>query len=468
MTGPTRQGRASPDVAAGGVRGRRTLVAASLALPVLVGAAPADAQQPAPPASGGEPSADSTAAADSVPEPDSAAARRERPANSHPFDGWDAVALPFRVATFPLDLLGDGIHLLLDAAADPSVETPGLVRAYRDVRRWGLRPDVGSLGPRSGPAAELTFDRFEPLYLRSGISWREYQAHEAGLRWSDSTGVVEVAGGFDRDTEPHFWGIGADSPAAAETSYLRDRVYGRVAGTLGTPGPVELALGAGYEENRVDRGFDDAVPALQDRFAPEALFGLGPEKTRFFRGRLSAELDMVEMDGLSKRGFGLEVASSLYRGAGPTEADFHRFRGSARAFLPVSRRHIVAFRVASEVNRPDSGRGVPFFYLAELGGDPGGRAYSNQRFRSRDMVALTAEWRYEVWRELLDRMRLEGFVFADEGAVARRLDEVSSSDWRPSFGGGLRLVSPGGEVGRVYWATGEEGSRVALDVGASF
>lgn len=39
-------------------------------------------------------------------------------------------------------------------------------------------------------------------------------------------------------------------------------------------------------------------------------------------------------------------------------------------------------------------------------------------------------------------MRLEGFLFGDEGAVARRLDEVSTSDWRPSFGAGLRLVRP--------------------------
>lgn len=155
-------------------------------------------------------------------------------------------------------------------------------------------PGVGSLGPRSGPAAELTLDRFEPLHLRTGFSWREYQEHEAGLRWSGATGAVEVAGGFDRDAEPHFWGIGADSHESNTTSYLRDRVHGRVGGTLRTP----------------------------------------------------------------------------------------------------------------------------------------------------DMASLSAEWRYEIWRELHDRMRLEGFVFGDEGAVARRLDEVASSDWRPSFGAGLRLVGP--------------------------
>lgn len=144
-------------------------------------------------------------------------------------------------------------------------------------------------------------------------------------------------------------------------------------------------------------------PALQDRFPPERLVGIGPEKTRFFRGGLSAELDRVGMDGLSKEGVvGAGLQTALYRGAGPTEADFHRVRGSARAFLPVSDRHVVAVRAVSEINRPDSGRGVPFFHLAELGGDPGGRAYANQRFRAPDMAAFTAEWRYEVWRELLD------------------------------------------------------------------
>ena len=427
---------------------------------------PARAQQPAdsvpdPGPRGGGPEVPVRAAMGGT-----SSAERRRPPNSHPFDGWDAVALPFRVATFPLNLLGDGIHLLLDAVTGPAVETPVPVRVYRDVKRWGLRPGLVSLGPRSGPAARLTLDRFSPLYLRSAASLREYQAHEAGLRWSGPAGGLEIAGGFDRDAEPHFWGVGPDSRASAETSFLLDRVYGRVRGILRPPGPVEVGLRAGYEENRVDRGFDGSVPALQDRFSAGSLFGAGP-KTRFFIAGLDLALDRVEMDGLSKRGLGVRLASSLYRGAGPTEAEFHRIRGSARAFLPVSRRHVVALRAASEVNRADSGRGVPFCHLAEQGGEAGGRAYQDDRFSASDMVALTAEWRYEVWRELQDRMRVEGFVFADEGAVKRRLDEIASSDWRPSFGAGLRLVSRTGEVAHVYWATGEEGSRVQVDVGTS-
>ncbi|MFW6192182.1 MAG: hypothetical protein ACOC83_01740, partial [Gemmatimonadota bacterium] len=334
-----------------GGRRRIVFVLLALALWAASAASPARAQRAGPPPAAAVQPADTTDETSGASASDPAVSR-DRPANEHPFDGWDAVALPFRVATFPVDLLGDGIHLLLDATMGPSVAPPPPVRLYRRVTRWGLRPEVGSLGPRSGPAAELVLDRLEPFRLRTAFSWREYQTHEAGLRWSGSRGGVEIVGGFDRDAELHFWGVGADSRRADEASYLRDRVYGGVEGTLRPPGPVEVGVGLGYEENRLDRGFDGTVPAVIDRFTPESLYGLG-SKTRFFRASLAADLDRVAMDGLSKRGFGLSLRSSVYVGAGPTRADFHRVRGTGRAFLPLSGRHLVALRAAAEVNRSD-------------------------------------------------------------------------------------------------------------------
>jgi outer membrane protein assembly factor BamA len=72
------------------------------------------------------------------------------------------------------------------------------------------------------------------------------------------------------------------------------------------------------------------------------------------------------------------------------------------------------------------------------------------------------EWRYEIWRELQERSRVETFLFLDEGAVADELSRVSLPDFRSSFGVGFRVVSGQGLSSVVYVAFGAEGVRPAV------
>ena len=60
--------------------------------------------------------------------------------------------------------------------------------------------------------------------------------------------------------------------------------------------------------------------------------------------------------------------------------------------------------------RSVSGQGVPFYHLASLGSERGGRAYHQLRFRDLAMAAFMLEWRWEVWRELHERSRIEDLL----------------------------------------------------------
>ncbi len=75
------------------------------------------------------------------------------------------------------------------------------------------------------------------------------------------------------------------------------------------------------------------------------------------------------------------------------------------------------------------------------------------------MIGLMTEWRYEVWRELHERGRVESFLLMDTGTVGRKFSRMSLSDLRWSFGFGARLVW-GAEV---RWlgalAFGKDGAR---------
>lgn len=401
--------------------------------------------------------------------PDSAARIRaalERPPGDPPFEAVDVVALPFRVATFPLVLLGEGLGFVLDVATRPG-PAPFYMVAYRDMVEWGVRPGVTSIGPRSGTALQVDFDRYEPFFVRTAVSVRGSQEHRAGFRWGDASRGLEVSGGFHRDAEPRFWGLGADSREADQTSFRHDRVHGRAFGHLQAASWLLLRAEAGYEENRVEDGFDDNSLPLDELFPPETLFGFG-EETRFVRTGLSAVLDFTRRTGFQRRGLSLTLGGDLYRGLGSTRADFHRWRGSAEGYLPLNGLQSLALWVGVESNRGDSGPGVPFTHLATLGDGPGGRGYPEGRFRSRDLAAAAAEWRYEVWRELQERFRLEAFLFFEEGTAVRDLTTLSSSDLRPSYGVGLRLVDREGLVGRAYVADGDESPRFQLDLTAEF
>lgn len=418
---------------------------------------------------------DTAAGADSTPEAavsvDSAAALRaalDRPPGRPGFDALEAAALPFRVATFPLRLAVLGVGELAELAAGPGPRA-FYVRAYRDLVAWGLEPGVGSLGPRSGPALELELSRWRPFFLETGISLRGSQGHRAGLRFGGEGGspALEAAFGFQRYAEPHFWGLGPGTSEDAVSDYLHDRVFADlVAGAELLPW-LRLEARGGWEDNRVDRGFDGSETDLQDRFDPASLFG-ADERTEFLRGGVGAAVDLASRETFRRRGLVLEARATQFLGVGGTRSDFHRIEARAAGFVPLNGVQTLALHGGVEANRPDAGRGVPFTHTASLGDDLGGRGYQEDRFRAREAAYLGAEWRFLVWRELRDRQQLEGFVFFEEGVVASELGAVSSSDWRPSWGGGLRFEDRGGVLLEAYLAGGEEGGRLQVETGVSF
>lgn len=491
--------------ARGGAPGGGARAAAPLALAVLVAlAAPARAQEPdtppdstaagqgaaRPPATGGPVSVDS---ADAI--------RRSltRPPARPRFDGVDAVALPFRVAFFPLQLVGSGLAELIGIASE--IEPPGgLAALFRPMAEWGLVPGIGPIGPRSGVGLQLRLVRFDPFFLETGVSVRGSQRHRAGLLFgardpvpppgSEEIGLMPLAGegppggipgavappapgptgerlpsshleaayGFERHGHVLFWGAGPESLEGDRSDFQWDRQAAEVSGGARL-GSAWVGGGAAFEDNRVDRGFDDGLPDVQDRFGAALPFGVA-ERTEYARFDGRGALDLTHTRGFQRRGVFLAAGASLYRGVDGTESDFHRLDGRAHGYLPLNLRQQLAVQGIVKVTRSDGGAGVPFTHLAGLGDREGGRAYDDGRFRDLDMAAVMAEFRWEVWRELHHLSRVESFLFLDLGGVAPRLGELDGEDLRESYGFGFRYVA-GHRLGVLgYLAFGDEGTRV--------
>jgi hypothetical protein len=428
------------------------------------GRTPPPALMPGP---GGSASADSVAEA--LARADSARAALVQPPGSYGgVRASDLVKVPFQLfgATLALGAAAAGGTYMLarELVLDP-------VDEVRDnLREYGLDTRVSTFGTRSWPGIVLRYDGLEPFYAEAGYSLRQYEHYEAGLELGDDANGASVMGRFRRMREPHFWGVGPDSPDEDRSDFAQDA---GVAGASAwwTPGgsPLRLSGGAAYENNRVfGHGWDSKRPDINEVFSPSSLFGL-EERTEFVRVDGGARLDGTHLTALQQRGWTVEGAWQYYDGIRDTDASFHRIAGDARAFVPASDRQLFALRLLAEDHVGEKGRGVPFTHLAYLGDDHGLRGYSGRRFRDEALLAAQLEWRYQVyWHPGFPDKAVEGFVFTDAGTVGSSLGAIRWDDVRYTPGIGLRYVHAGEGKAEAFLAHGGGRWRVGAAFGRTF
>ncbi|MEX2467840.1 MAG: BamA/TamA family outer membrane protein [Gemmatimonadota bacterium] len=398
--------------------------------------------------------------------PDSADVIRaglERPDRRHRTTLGDVVAVPFKLVGVPLSLAFDGLVGAADLALGGDAPSP-LAGLYRSLLDACFRPSATTdLGPRSGLALVLAYEGLGPVRIESGASVRGslrqvVQVGGVSERWAGG-----VAVSFQRSEEEHFWGRGLDTPVTAQSDFRRDRTAAEGEVSY-RPSPWStLALVAGIERTQVGRGGDEERPDLQDSFDTGSLFGAAGA-TRFVVTGLSSRVDRTRWEELQVRGFVASVEVERYTGIGGTAADFTLIEGAAGVFLPVSLRHALLLSGRTELRR-GTGDGVPFTHLATLGGSRSLRAFEWGRFQDRDLLALAAEWRFEIWRDLRERGRLEGFTFWEAGGVARNLNALPGM--RHSYGVGLLLAWNLEVMGRAWIAHGDEGTRISASLASA-
>jgi hypothetical protein len=390
--------------------------------------------------------------------PDSADVIRssfERPPAVPEIDAVDWAAMPFRALFAPLVILGKLNVELAGFAA--KILQPQEISIFDRLAAEGFRPRFGTIGTRSGIAAGLLFDRWRPFLLETAFSIRGSQRHIVGLQFDRARYVFGASYMFQRDGQPHFWGEGVGSKEDQFAAYRWDRQEVSLNGTVRWP-YLTLTGSAGYQDNHVGESTDGDALEIID--LPDSIRPYGvDERTRYIVFHLTAGFDRSRFTALSREGYYLELGSALFIGTDGTDSDFWRVNGQITGFVPVNQRQALALRGIAEYNQ-GYGQGVPFTHLASLGGLRGARAYRQQRFRDRLMLALMSEWRYEVWRELHERGRAETFFLLDTGTVSDKFGNMSLADLRWSFGFGLRLIFER-EVRWLAWlAFGRDGAEI--------
>jgi hypothetical protein len=181
------------------------------------------------------------------------------------------------------------------------------------------------------------------------------------------------------------------------------------------------------------------------------------------RVRAFAEIDSRTSRSYSRRGGLYRVEWSDYRQSNAGANSFGRVDAEMQQFVPVVRENwVIALRALASTTNTESGQDVPYFMMPDLGGHHALRGYSSWRFRDRNRVLLTGEYRWTAG-SFVDMS-----LFLDAGQVSSALGNLSTREFKETYGVGISLHTLTTTVTRIELARTHEGNSVVFSFGPSF
>jgi hypothetical protein len=288
---------------------------------------------------------------------------------------------------------------------------------------------------------------YNTVDLRGSFTFTGYKRLEAEFlapRVFNRRGVLSIIGGWREATQVGFWGIGTQNTSKDDkVLYSFRRPY---ASALLDVRPFRryLVLGAGLELTKWDQGSASGGtnPSVEEVYTPATLPGLGASPT-YVHSQATVGFDWRTARGYTRRGgyYGATLHSFADRD------DIHGFREMQYDAI----QHVPILRETWVLSHTDRNQVVPFFMLPALGGGPNLRGYPNWRFRDRNSILVSGEW-----RTMLNRF-VDMALFYDAGKVTARRSDINFARLKSDVGIGFRFHGPLNTPLRVEVAKGNEG-----------
>ncbi len=316
-------------------------------------------------------------------------------------------------------------------------------------------PFIGSVfeggGFALGPGFRTRFADTGMFNAHAAMSIRQYKEAEASLKLPElSRGRlgIEIHGNWTDAPSVAFFGIGNESQKD-------DRVgFGYRTTTVGANARFQaashFAVGGSLDAIDVDASFAGHE-------------GVGLLNPSYRRSQLFAEIDWRTSPGYTRRGGLYRVNWADYHQTNTGRASFHRVDAEIQQFIPVLRENwVIALRALASTTDSPAGGEVPFYMLPSLGGNQMLRGYSSWRFRDRNRLLFTGEYRWTAG-PLVDMA-----VFMDAGKVAARRADLDLTGLKTSYGIGMRLHTPSATITRIELAKSREGMGLIFALSPSF
>ncbi|MEW5874403.1 MAG: BamA/TamA family outer membrane protein [Candidatus Zixiibacteriota bacterium] len=353
---------------------------------------------------------------------------------------------------------------------------PTLERWFSFVDFGGLQPIAG-YGSTPGLEGGLSyhhrhvFGRGIGLGVQGSYStnlYRQGSVRFGGKQWLDSRYGFMAEFGWQGATRERFYGIGASSSIDNESNYGFEGRFGSATGFWHVRPGLEATVKAGLrridpEDGRLRR-IEYQLDSISLLYPDDDLFGLF-ETVDLYEFGFEVRHDWRDRPGSPLRGGTELIAVSYVTGSSQDDTDIGYWRAKADLshYLNLYRGRAIGVRTLAEVTEPDDGTRVPFYELSRLGGGSRLRGYRSDRFTDRDLALFTIEYRWPLWQ------RMDAFLFTDQGRVFANLEkDFEFSNFRSSYGGGLRVWNTSGGTVEFSIAQGAETTRFYFDFGAAF
>jgi len=263
--------------------------------------------------------------------------------------------------------------------------------------------------------------------------------------------AVRMQGQYYEFPQEDFFGLGRDSQKGDRTDYLlRSTETG--AGFHWKPARrLDVAGGVSYLSPQIGSGTDSRIPSTEQLFDPATLPGFARQPD-FLRSAASVAFDWRDNPLHPHAGGRYSAQLSNFRDQDVNAFDFRQVEVDVQQYVPLPNRYrTVALRASAVLTDADADHQVPFFFLPTLGGSHVLRGFREFRFRDRNSLAMTAEYRWEAW------WALDGALFVDAGTVAANRRDLTFRDLDVSYGVGFRMHSNTAFVARLDLAFSREG-----------
>ncbi len=326
----------------------------------------------------------------------------------------------------------------------------------------GLRVGLGGLMTGSGFALGPEYDMANPaqtVVLKTAArgSVRAYYLLDAELLFPRMLGDKAFFSARARRRyapQVDYFGPGANSERSGRSRYLlEDTAFDA---TLGFEPSRNWRLGVigGYLQSNTGPGRDRRRISSHSQF-PEAP-GMR-EQSDFLRAGGFVQYDYRDHPRGARRGGNYSLEYRYFADRGKTAFSFHRYDADVQQFIPFfNERRVVALRAQSILSVANGGNRVPFYLQPALGGSEVGRGFRQFRFNDDNLMAFTAEYRWEVFAGL------DMAIFSDAGKVFRRSKDLNLRDLESSVGAGFRFNVRNNVVLRIDAGFSHEGFQIWL------
>jgi len=338
------------------------------------------------------------------------------------------------------------------------------------AERDGLYPRFGGLvtgsGVAVGPGYRRHFGGDGVWDLSAAMSLKAYKVVEGRVRlpsFGRDMFTADAVARYLDYPQQRFYGLGLNTLKADKTSFGISQVNTSAGLTFQPARAFNAGARIGFLAPDVGRGRLRRFPSIEQRFADASAPGLDRQPDFVF-GEVSAGVDYTDFPLNPRTGGRHRVAFTKYDDRNLNRYSFRRVDAEAMQLLPFfDKRRIIALYARVALSDTDRGHEVPFYLMPTMGGSHLLRGFEPDRFRDRNLLTLSAEYRWEVFAAL------DMALFYDRGSVAPRRQGLRLGDMKESYGIGFRFSTRRRLIMRFDIAGGGgEGIRYYLKFGPSF